>query len=124
MSDTLAFVIDAPMQAWAASSRFQLRETGSWPTKSALVGIMAVVYGAMRRGEETLTDVDRISAGDMLRALDIQEALAAKRRAAEAAEAETVPPHPGEVAAETSSRAAPAENVTPLTLGDRKRGET
>ena len=91
---------------------------------AALVGIMAVVYGAMRRGEETLTDVDRISAGDMLRALDIQEALAAKRRAADKTEA--VPSQPGEVAAEDEppSRPAPAENVTPLTLGDRKRGET
>ena len=91
---------------------------------AALVGIMAVVYGAMRRGEEMLTDVDRISAGDMLRALDIQEALAAKRRAADKTEA--VPSQPGEVAAEDEppSRPAPAENVTPLTLGDRKRGET
>lgn len=45
MSDTLAFMIDAPMQAWAASSQFQLRDTGNWPTKSALVGIMAAAMG-------------------------------------------------------------------------------
>ena len=72
--------------------------------------------------QKDLWGSDAIAA--MLRALDIQEALAAKRRAADKTEA--VPSQPGEVAAEDEppSRPAPAENVTPLTLGDRKRGET
>jgi hypothetical protein len=92
---------------------------------AALVGILAVVYGAIRRSEETMTDVERLSAGDVLRALEIQDTLLAKaaaRRADpadagvdEAAAAETGPPPP---------RTAPAENVTPLALGERKRGET
>jgi len=45
MSDTLAFLIDAPMQSWGASSKFQRRETESWPTKSALIGVLAAALG-------------------------------------------------------------------------------
>lgn len=45
MSDSLAFLIDAPMQSWGASSKFQRRETDSWPTKSALVGVIAAAMG-------------------------------------------------------------------------------
>ena len=90
---------------------------------AALVGIMAVVYGAIRRSEETMTDVDRLSAGDVLRALEIQDTLLAKARArGEAAAAESAAK--AEPVAEPEARPAPPENVTPLTLGDRKRGET
>ena len=49
---------------------------------AVLVGIMAVVHGAMRRSEDDLEDADRITAGDMLRSLDLHEALTAKRQAA------------------------------------------
>lgn len=42
---TLAFYIDAPMQSWGASSRFQYRETNAFPTKSALVGLIAGALG-------------------------------------------------------------------------------
>jgi hypothetical protein len=96
---------------------------------AALVGVMAVVHGAIRRGEETMTDVDRLSAGDVLRALDIQEELAARRRASEAASRaaadEQVEPRPAPGARPPmEARPAPPENVTPLALGDRKRGET
>lgn len=45
MSDTLAFLIDAPLQSWGAASKFQRRETESWPTKSALVGVLAAALG-------------------------------------------------------------------------------
>lgn len=45
MSDTLAFLIDSPLQSWGASSKFQRRETESWPTKSALVGLLAAALG-------------------------------------------------------------------------------
>ncbi|MEO5917258.1 MAG: type I-E CRISPR-associated protein Cas5/CasD [Luteolibacter sp.] len=45
MSDTLAFLIDAPLQSWGVSSKFQRRETESWPTKSALVGVLAAALG-------------------------------------------------------------------------------
>ncbi|MFT5623123.1 MAG: CRISPR system Cascade subunit CasD [Bacteroidia bacterium] len=42
---TLAFYIDAPLQSWGASSRFQYRETNAFPTKSALVGLIAGALG-------------------------------------------------------------------------------
>lgn len=41
----LAFYIDAPLQSWGASSKFQYRETSSFPTKSALVGLVAAALG-------------------------------------------------------------------------------
>jgi hypothetical protein len=84
---------------------------------AVLVAIMAVVYGAMRRGEDELADADRISAGDMMRSLDLHDALLARRQA-HPGEAEPVePPAPAE------ARPRPAENVTPLTLSERKRPE-
>lgn len=42
---TLAIYLDAPMQSWGVSSKFQFRETGAFPTKSALVGILAAACG-------------------------------------------------------------------------------
>ena len=41
----LAFYIDAPMQSWGAASKFQYRETNPFPTKSALVGLIASALG-------------------------------------------------------------------------------
>ena len=61
---------------------------------AVLVGIMAVVHAAMRRGEDELEDADRITAGDMLRSLDLHEALLAKRQAAESAAAEPLRTQP------------------------------
>ena len=49
---------------------------------AVLVGVMCVVHAAMRRGEDDAEDADRITAGDMRRALDLHEALLAKRQAA------------------------------------------
>jgi len=90
---------------------------------AALVGVLAVVYGAIRRSEETMTDVDRLSAGDVLRALEIQDTLLARARArAETPDGEIAAR--AEPATEPEARPAPPENVTPLALGDRKRGET
>lgn len=80
-----------------------------------LVAIMAVVYGAMRRSEDHLSEADRITAGDMLRSLDLHEALLARHQAA----APAAPTVPAEPAVETRPRTG--ENVTPLTLSERKR---
>jgi hypothetical protein len=83
---------------------------------AVLVAIMAVVHGAIRRGEDAMEDADRITAGDLMRSLDLHEALMARRNASPAspqADAATPPIH----------RAAP-ENVTPLALGERKRSDT
>jgi CRISPR system Cascade subunit CasD len=52
MSDTLAFLIDAPLQSWGASSKFQRRDTESWPTKSALVGVLAAALGIDKNAQD------------------------------------------------------------------------
>jgi hypothetical protein len=93
---------------------------------AALVGIMAVVYGALRRAEEGEDDLDRITAADMMRSLDVHEALSLKRRAALAAEPDVVEPavvEDGPVAP-VAPAAPAAENVTPLSMSDRRRHET
>lgn len=41
----LAFLLDAPMQSWGTSSRFQLRGTNHHPSKSALAGMIAAAMG-------------------------------------------------------------------------------
>jgi hypothetical protein len=87
---------------------------------AVLVGVMCVVHAAMRRGEDEIEEADRITAGDMMRSLDLHESLLARRQAAarlEAAEEQQQPAAPPEPAAPS------AENVTPLTLGERKRSD-
>lgn len=41
----LAFYLDAPMQSWGASSKFQFRETSAFPTKSGVIGLLAAALG-------------------------------------------------------------------------------
>lgn len=41
----LSFYLDAPLQSWGASSKFQFRETNSFPTKSAIIGLLAAALG-------------------------------------------------------------------------------
>lgn len=48
----VAFLIDSPMQAWGSSSRFQNRETEAFPTKSALLGLVAAALGIDKHGED------------------------------------------------------------------------
>jgi CRISPR system Cascade subunit CasD len=40
-----AILLDGPMQSWGASSRFTRRETEAFPTKSALIGLLAAAAG-------------------------------------------------------------------------------
>ncbi len=41
----LAFQIDAPMQSWGVASRYQHRESESFPTKSGVTGVLAAALG-------------------------------------------------------------------------------
>ncbi len=41
----IAFLLDGPMQSWGSSSRFTRRETEAFPTKSALIGLIAAAAG-------------------------------------------------------------------------------
>ncbi|MEQ1951760.1 hypothetical protein [Mesorhizobium sp. CN2-181] len=102
---------------------------------AVLVGIMAVVHGVMRRGENELEEADKITAGDMLRSLKYNELLQARLREQQAAEREDGSGLPAAAPAtetfspaepersEPSVRQATAENVTPLSLSERKRVE-
>jgi CRISPR-associated protein Cas5/CasD subtype I-E len=58
MSKTLAFLIDAPLQSWGASSKFQRRDTENWPTKSALIGLLAAALGIDKNAAD---EADRLA---------------------------------------------------------------
>jgi CRISPR system Cascade subunit CasD len=51
-NNALAFYIDAPLQAWGASSRFQRRETEAFPTKSGIIGLIAAAMGIDKNSQE------------------------------------------------------------------------
>lgn len=92
---------------------------------AVLVGVMAVVHASLRRSEIGLDEAERISAADLLRSLDLNEALATKRRAAAAAVIAGAGPvdemHPAEEEPPMPEPRVTAENVTPLTIAERKR---
>jgi len=54
MSDTayLALLLDAPLQSWGFSSRFQRRTTGLHPTKSAVIGLICAALGLGKGSDE------------------------------------------------------------------------
>lgn len=66
MSETaaLAILIDAPLQAWGVSSRYQRRETESFPVKSGLVGLLAAALGI---DKHALAEDERIKPLTLLR---------------------------------------------------------
>jgi CRISPR system Cascade subunit CasD len=51
----LSFYLDAPMQSWGASSKYQYRETNSFPTKSAIIGIIAAAMGIDKHAADEST---------------------------------------------------------------------
>jgi hypothetical protein len=86
---------------------------------AVLVGIMAIVYGAMRRGEDEMDEADLVSAADMARALRLSgviAAAAAREEAQKQAEA-----RPAAAPAVQPAPAASDKNVTPLPLPGGKR---
>lgn len=62
MSEALSFLIDSPMQSWGASSKFQRRETDSWPTKSAIIGILCAALGYDKYATDEAEKVSSLSA--------------------------------------------------------------
>ena len=53
----LAFYIDAPLQSWGSASKFQHRETNRFPTKSAIVGLIAAAMGINKHSEDEATEL-------------------------------------------------------------------
>jgi hypothetical protein len=79
---------------------------------------MSVVYASIRRDEVVMSDAERLTAADLLRSLDVQRALVARQENARTDMPEPVP-QPDSPAEEPS----PGQNVTPLSLTERKRQE-
>lgn len=84
-----------------------------------LVAILAIVYAAIRRGEEQMDDAERLSAADLLRSIDIHERLMARRATEVAAPPSAATMQPRDQPTSPQS----AENVTPLAMADRKRAD-
>jgi CRISPR system Cascade subunit CasD len=49
---TLAIYLDAPLQSWGASSKYQYRETNGFPTKSGITGLLAAALGIDKHGAD------------------------------------------------------------------------
>lgn len=64
MSDTayLALLLDAPLQSWGFSSRFQRRTTELHPTKSGLAGLICAAMGLAKGSPEEAEWLPKLSA--------------------------------------------------------------
>lgn len=51
MSSTLLLLLRGPMQSWGHDSRYTVRESGSHPTKSGILGLIAAAEGRRRSDE-------------------------------------------------------------------------
>ena len=56
----LAILLDAPMQSWGDSSRFQYRNTISHPTKSGLIGLIAAAMGIDKYAEDENVRIEEL----------------------------------------------------------------
>ena len=60
----IAFLLDGPMQSWGSSSRFTRRETEAFPTKSALIGLIAAAAGIDKYADD---EADKLAPFSALR---------------------------------------------------------
>ncbi len=58
----LAFYLDAPLQSWGASSKFQYRETEAFPSKSAIVGLVAAALGIDKHAANETEQLESLAA--------------------------------------------------------------
>ncbi|STC69303.1 type I-E CRISPR-associated protein Cas5/CasD [Corynebacterium pilosum] len=59
MEHTLKLLLKGPMQSWGDNSRYRTRSTGSTPTKSGIVGLLAAAEG--RRRTDPIEDLAALS---------------------------------------------------------------
>lgn len=57
----LALLLDAPMQAWGHSSRFERRTTALHPTRSGVLGIIAAALGIDKHAPDETTQLARLT---------------------------------------------------------------
>ena len=56
----LALLLDGPMQAWGASSRFGRRATQAYPTRSGITGLLCAAMGVPRADRDTLQELSAL----------------------------------------------------------------
>lgn len=57
----LALKLEGPLQAWGHSSKFENRNTGLFPTKSAIAGICCAAFGFSRGSDEEKKFLERFN---------------------------------------------------------------
>jgi len=57
----LALMLDAPMQSWGFSSRFQRRTTGLHPTKSGVIGMICAAMGLAKGSDAERAALEELS---------------------------------------------------------------
>src|SRR5208283_3094992 len=64
MADTayLALLLDAPLQSWGFSSKFQRRTTGLHPTKSGIIGLISAAMGLAKGSDEEREKLPKLRA--------------------------------------------------------------
>nr|WSZ19388.1 type I-E CRISPR-associated protein Cas5/CasD [Streptomyces canus] len=60
---TLLMRFDAPMQSWGTRSKFARRDTGTEPTKSGVVGLLAAALGVSRDDERSISELAQLRMG-------------------------------------------------------------
>ncbi len=61
-NSALAIFLDSPMQSWGAGSRFQRRETETFPTKSGVLGLIAAAMGIDKHAEDEADQLKPLAA--------------------------------------------------------------
>lgn len=59
MADILLLCLDAPLQSWGLRARWDVRDSGTEPSKSAVIGLLGAALG-YPVGDARLADLDRV----------------------------------------------------------------
>ncbi|MFT8703791.1 type I-E CRISPR-associated protein Cas5/CasD [Bifidobacterium aquikefiricola] len=65
---TLLLKLAGPLQSWGTHSHFEVRNTDPYPSKSAIIGLIAAAYGYRREGSDE--DIERLNRLDFAVRID------------------------------------------------------
>ncbi|MDE6776663.1 MAG: type I-E CRISPR-associated protein Cas5/CasD, partial [Oscillospiraceae bacterium] len=60
---TLLLRLSAPLQSWGAESKFEVRRTMNFPTKSGVLGLVAAALGYSREDSDSLKKLNTLKFG-------------------------------------------------------------